>query len=131
MPHTTFDYGFERKILAAVQELIHSRTGSLDTCLVVLDGDGDVKSLVHEPPPEGWSFAKNKLRSEGRPYIFLDPFDAPDHTWLDWFGVHRSTIERLVGKPFEESDFVPLRRLRRAPRLDPPKSYPESRGVMF
>ena len=46
MPHTTFDYGFERKILAAVQELIHSRTGSGETCLVVLDGDGDVKSLL-------------------------------------------------------------------------------------
>jgi hypothetical protein len=131
MPHTTCEYGFEWKILAVVQEMILSRTGSLSECLIVLDGGGEVNSLFQIAPSEGWSSAKKSLLAEGRPYIFFDPFDAPDYAWLDWSGVDRPTMERLVGRPFEESDFVPVRRLRRAGQLDPPKSYPESWGVMF
>jgi hypothetical protein len=72
-----------------------------------------------------------KLRAGGQPYIFLDPFDAPEYTWLEWSNVRRSTMERLMGGPFVESDFVRMVGWRGAPALDPPNTFPETWGVMF
>jgi hypothetical protein len=131
MPHTTFEYGFEWRVLELAQTVCQSGARSVRTCLIPLDRSGARVSLVVDLRPHEWLPAKERLRQEGQPYLFFDPFDAPEYTWLEWFQVDRAAMERLLGRPFAEADFAPLVGRRRAPRLDPPGTFPESWGVMF
>jgi hypothetical protein len=58
------------------------------------------------------------------PFLFYDPFDAPEYTWLEWQGIARPIMERLLGQAFVETDFFSLKDGRQQP-------YPETWGVMF
>ncbi len=91
--------------------------------LVLDDGGGGALGFG-----DGSQFAETKkdFRAVGRRYIFFDPFDAPEYTWMEWHGITRQMMEARMGSSFEESDFVPVH----GPPLAE-KGFPESWDVMF
>jgi hypothetical protein len=134
MPHATMNYPFEWKVCEAAGRLSQLLAGGRygRTMLIVFNSDGAVLSLTFERPEDGWHAFKHKLHSNREPHLFYDPFDAPEYTWLAWTGIAQTTMERLMGRPFEAADFEPLHtHSSRGPALDPPGNYPASWGVMF
>lgn len=62
-----------------------------------------------------------------------DPLDdGMDYVWLSWKGIERSGMERLLGQKFDNSDFIPIPDFaRRATKLSPDHTFPQTWGVMF
>jgi hypothetical protein len=98
---------------------------------MLLSGDGSVRTLQFECPGDTWSQLTERLDAAGTAYLFYDPLDAPDYTWLSWRRIERPTMERLIGERFESVDFVKTRASSRARDLEPPSTLPASWGVMF
>jgi len=128
------NFPFEWKVCEAAGRLSqllagHGRKG---TMLIIFNREGAALSVTFERPEGGWHVLTNQLRDNEVPHIFYDPFDAPEYIWLAWTGIARTTMERLMGRPFEAADFEPLHtHSSRGPVLDPPGNYPASWGVMF
>ncbi len=133
MPHTTNAYPFEGKVGNFAQRLSHQLAGQGDhTFLMVLNAEGAVQILHFECPDESWHTLTDKLNKADMSYLFYDPFDAPEYTWLSWSRIECPAMERLIGGHFEEADFVKERHgMSRAPDLQPPSQFPASWGVMF
>ncbi len=133
MPHMTQAHPFEWKVLCFAQTLAATLAGA-GTCsfLMVLTDQGAVRTLQFEPPQGGWFQITASMDQAGGAYLFYDPFDAPEYTWLSWRRIGRATMERLIGRHFEEADFVKSQPASSwAPDLEPPNTYPASWGVMF
>jgi len=134
MPHTTAAYGFELKILGFAGSLSAWLAGEegRQSFVMVFSENGTVRTLQFDCPGGSWHQLTQGLDHAGTPYLFYDPFDAPDYTWLSWRRIERSTMERLIEASFESEDFVKSRHASaRAGNLDPPATYPASWGVMF
>lgn len=134
MPHMTQAYPFEWKVLGFAQNLSMTLAGKDGNAsfLMVLNDNGAVRTLQFECPKNGWHNLTNRLDESGAGYLFYDPFEAPEYTWLSWRLIDRSTMERLVGNCFEDADFVKTRQAAsQAPSLEPPNTFPVSWGVMF
>lgn len=130
MPHSTFQYGFEWKAVSVTAELLSRLCGS-ETVLIfqqkwllLLNEDGDFQLLTQAPTAETWPDTKKQLQAQGQAFIFIDPFDAPEYTWLEWFKIERQTMEQLLGTTFTEQDFISNRGGAHQP-------YPETWHVMF
>jgi hypothetical protein len=124
---------FERKVLDFAQRLSQQLTGrGHQRFVMVFDAQGAVQTLYFECPDESWHQFTNKLEQADTPHLFYDPFDAPEYTWLSWAHIDRSVMERLIGDPFEDADFVKYKHgAWRAPDLQPVNRFPVSWGVMF
>ena len=134
MPHKTQAYPFELKILIFAQSLSTKLAGGNGhhSFLMILNDNGSVRTLQFEHSEDTWYQLTEKLNQAGESYLFYDPFDAPEYMWLSWRQIDRSTMERLIGTFFEETDFEKSQNAsHRAPDLKPPKKYPVSWGVMF
>ena len=96
MPHTTHAYPFERKVLGFAQALSARLAGGQghDSFLMVLNPDGSVRTVRFEYAEDSWHRLTNKLDQTGTSYLFYDPFDAPEYTWLSWRRVERAAMER-------------------------------------
>lgn len=106
MPRSTYRYPFEEKVLGRAGRLSEQVGGSDRAFLMVLDGDGAVRSLEFGPAVDDFRTAVGREHHAGGAYLFYDPFDAPEWTYLAWRGVDRTTMERWVGAPFEVEDFL-------------------------
>jgi hypothetical protein len=125
VPHSTIAFPFEGKVFEWLDGLCtRLRPGPPQTYLILLDDDGGVQSLSFERPAEHWAAEKDRLRTQDRPFVFFDPFDYPEYAWVEWHRVSRATMERLLGAPFEQQDFV-------SARDGTTREYPESWGVMY
>lgn len=133
MPHMTQAYPFEWKVLVFAHRLSEKLAGKpFVSFLMVFDDKGSVRTLQFEHPENGWHILTKRLNESGAVYLFYDPFDAPEYTWLSWSHIDRSTMERLIEHPFEDADFVKEQHATsRAPDLKVPNMYPVSWGVMF
>lgn len=135
MPHTTFAYGFESKVVSFAHDLsLRFTTGeSLRSFLLVLDLSGNVRSLSFADGSRQWRDSIQEIVDSDTPHLFYDPLDdGMEYAWLSWKGIEQPVMERLVGQRFEEGDFLPLPDFaRRAGRLDPDMRFPQSWGVMF
>lgn len=125
MPRMTARYGFECKVWQFADWFSLRLTGTIRAFLMVLDDDGSVRMVRFERPEEGWREYRESLKSAGVAYLFYDPFDYPEWAFLCWHNVSRSTMERLVGSPFEAADFEA------SLGLEPPIALPSSWSVMF
>ncbi len=131
MPHVTQAYPFEGKVLEFAGKLTAMLTGDSHTFLIVFQEDGTAQTVTFEQPSPSWHDVTQELTNAGKPYLFYDPFEA-EYTWLIWQRIERATMERLIGRPFVESDFVAHPAASsRAPSLAPAHTYPVSWGVMF
>ncbi len=134
MPHATMNHPFEWKVLEFAGRLSRLLAGNVrrGSFVVTFDPEGSARSVTFECPDEGWHELTKRLDAEGVPHLFFDPFDAPEYTWVAWSGLSQSTMERLIGAPFEPGAFEPFRAgAGRGPALDPPGTFPTSWGVMF
>jgi hypothetical protein len=132
MPHTTFAYPFEWKVCEFAGNLAATLAGGDRSFVMVLDEAGAVLFLTFERPASSWPEFVRGLEQADRPHLFYDPFDAPEYVWVAWHRVGRAAMERLLGQPFEDADFVRFPTASsRGPDLRPPASFPSSWGVMF
>mgnify|MGYP001392111205 CR=1 FL=1 len=126
---------FEGKVKGFASHLSVHLTGVEEwgqTFLMVLNADGTVRTLHFECLEGGWLQLTERLDQAETPYLFYDPFEGPEYTYLSWRGIDRSTMERLIGGRFEDADFVKVPgSSSRAGDLKPPNKYPETWGVMF
>ena len=132
MPHSTYGYPFEEKVFGYASQLSERLTGRELTFLMTLDFEGVIRALQFEPPKSSWHELTDRLTKADEAYLFYDPFDAPEYTWISWLSIKRSTMERLIGSPFDEIDFGKhSHAVSAAPELAPANEFPVSWGVMF
>ncbi|MEA3440985.1 MAG: hypothetical protein U9R58_11965 [Chloroflexota bacterium] len=132
MPHATYAYPFEFVVWEFAGGLSRRKSSDERTFVLVLDQAGEVESLKFEHEEATWFNLKVKLEETGVPYLFYDPFDAPEFYWLSWHKIGRTTMERLIGKPFDDADFMEgMPGSNRPPDPDTAIEYPETWGVMF
>jgi hypothetical protein len=113
VPHTTFAFGFEWKMLEGAVGLAVAHGGSDLTKMLKFLPDGPVE-------------LERRLEDHARerPHLFYDPFDPPEYRWLAWKGLSRAAAEELLGIRFEGRDFVSFRDRTEI-------EFPEEWGVMF
>jgi len=124
MPHTTFAYWFEAKVSAWAGDLSQARTGTLRPFLLTLVPDAVGNPFTLDFHDEAVQSVRERHNTGGTPFLFFDPVDAPEYTWLEWQGILRPVMERLLGQAFVDADFISLKDGRQQP-------YPETLGVMF
>ncbi len=52
------------------------------TFLVIFDAKGCVSTLTFAEPQSGWHKHLQTLDAKGVPFLFYDPFDAPEYIFL-------------------------------------------------
>jgi hypothetical protein len=107
MPHATAKYPFEWEILSWAGHLSAVMTGEMRCFLLILDPDGTVRQLFfgedeYNYDREMWG----ALKESNECWLFYHPFDGPAYTYINWQGIEQRTIERLIGKDFQETDFA-------------------------
>jgi hypothetical protein len=102
----------------------HGVVGERSTVLVEFNSDGTVRSIRSEPIHKG-GLRERANACEGA-YLFYDPFEPNEYAWLEWRGIERGTVERVLGQVFTAEDFV-------GRRFDRPKieEFPATWDVMF
>jgi hypothetical protein len=132
MPRSTQAYPFEAKVFSPLEQ-IADRFGSpraKHTFGLTLGPAGGVSSLTFDPPADGWFTRLDLLASQHTPFVFFDPFDAPEYTFIRWANIEQATMERLLGLRFEAGDFTPWHAS--PPRQLPvPGQLPATWDVMF
>lgn len=142
MPHSTHAYGFERKINTWAASLAARLSGTYEkSFLMILSSEGEVLDLTFQEPEDHWNAKLDDLEKAKRPFLFYDPFDVPDYSYLCWHAIERTAMERLLGEVFEGADFntIRLRPKRDAPAgtlvpvhsVEEKVDYPTSWSVMF
>jgi hypothetical protein len=135
MPHTTNAYMFEFKVSGFAGEMCgRFTTGeSPRSFLLILDQNGSVTSMSFDDGSPEWSERVWATTHSETPHLFYNPLDdGREYVWLSWKGIDVSVMERLIGRRFEESDFLPFPQFdHRARKLDPEKQFPQFWGVMF
>jgi len=126
MPHATAAYLFEYKICGALAAFSVAQFGGdielpEHGFLMLLDDSGQLQRLVEKQDEA--AFASGREGSE--PFLLFDPFEAPQHTYIQWRGLSQGQIENLLHVELSESDFIS--------RIDGSRlmPFPESRSVMF
>jgi hypothetical protein len=106
---------------------------ALRSFLLTLDHAGNVLSLSFERDALGWYERVRALEVSGVPHLFYEPLDdGKEYVWLGWQSIERPVMERLIGQPFVEADFVPITTFaHRARQLPTEKEFPASWGAMF
>jgi len=133
MPHSTQGYLFECKILGFALGLSEKLTSERrpKSFVLVFDDSGAARHIQFDCPQGGWPVLVDQLVAAKTPYLFYDPFEPDEYTWLAWGGVEKSTMERLIGESFEQADFEKMKfATPRAQTLEPAE-YPISWSVMF
>jgi hypothetical protein len=121
MPHSTQEYAFEFRVLDLVGGLCIRLAGEARRMLLCFDRDG--------------ALLKAAIGADAAPdaaldvWLLYDPFDAPEYTYVEWHGVSRQTMERLMGAAFVAADFEATGP--RRPRRRTLQDFPSDWGVMF
>lgn len=129
MPRSTFAYWFEMKVQgvgAALADRHRDQAPSDDPTqpwLFVLGDDGEPRYV---PLGDTWRETKEQMVGQGRPFLLFHPFDAPEYTWVEWHGIDRDQMERLMGEPFAAEDFRHL-----SGEDAEPIPFPDTWSVMF
>src|SRR5438876_6784815 len=107
MPHATHAYPFEAKVGAFGGDLCRRFTagGALRAFVLVLDDAGSVQALTFADGSPQWRERVQALETAGTPHLFHDPLDdGREYVWLSWHRLERATMERLLGRAFEDAD---------------------------
>jgi hypothetical protein len=81
----TAGYLFEGKVLGFAQNLSAMLAGEgYHTFLMVLTNQGAARTLQFEASDGYWQELMEKLDQGGDSYLFYDPFEGPEYTYLSW-----------------------------------------------
>ena len=107
MPHAAHRFLFEFKMLSWAANLSQVMTGENRCFLLILDSEGAVRQLLFGEDEYNYDRETWQAAMQSNPcWLFYHPFDGPVHTYMQWQNVQRSTLERLMGKQFEDADFA-------------------------
>lgn len=106
MPHSTAAYPFEHKIWRFAAGLLADEQGYL---LVPTNGGRSWEILMRRlPNSKDYRERSRAARGSEPSYLFYDPVDdGAEYQYVAWRGIPREVMERMLGEPFEESDFRP------------------------
>jgi len=97
---------------------------------MLLHSSGAVRRIFFGDGPRAFDPEMKKALTEANPsWLFYHPFDAPEYTWIEWQNVERTTMERLLGNPFDPLDFGTVHRSTDA--MEEHIEFPTSWGVMY
>ena len=108
---------FERKVERWASALSCSLAGARSPFVLLLAPDGRVRSVSFEHPASSWFAQANALAEAGERFLFYDPLEGSGRAFITWAGVDRRTLERLLGAPLTDADFV-------AESRDTPSAFP-------
>jgi len=108
MPRATCKYQFEWKIFNWVKDFNRILTGHFHYAFfMVFAENGLTKKIIFGDQPEKFDRTElETLQKEASSWLFHDPFEGPEYTYVQWQNVDRGTMERLVGAKFDPVDFV-------------------------
>ena len=87
MPTTTATYGFEYKIWAWATRFSQQHTGERHkTFCADIDASGNIIGIVFGADDS------RALCESSASWIFYDPFDAPEYSWLAWEKVSQKAM---------------------------------------
>jgi hypothetical protein len=76
---------------------------------MTLSSEGEVLELTFQKPEDRWQAKLDDLNKANEPFLFYDPFDLPEYSYLCWQAIERTVMERLLGEVFESADFETMR----------------------
>ena len=110
MPRSTVQYPFEFQVLEWAASFSVGLTGEHRGFLLVVDEVGEVRQFWSGEGKGHFDLAlKEELVAENERWLFYDPFDAPEYTFIEWQGLESALLERLIGKAFEARALVSAR----------------------
>jgi hypothetical protein len=125
MPHSTFQFLFEARVLDWAGRTSERMTGRLSRFVLALGRDGVAHALLFEGATTDLRALRDELDRRGEPHLFYDPLDGGmEYIWLSWRGIPRAVMERLLEAELAHDDFVSEKT---GERMD----YPPDWGVMF
>ena len=124
MPHATCKYQFEWKIFNWVTDFSGILTGHCHYAFfMAFTENGLTQKVILGDQPETFDRKElEELQQEVSSWLFHDPFEGPEYTYVQWQNVDRRTMERIIGTNFEPNDFV---------SNDKSIEFPTSWSVMF
>lgn len=138
MPRSTFAYLFELKVLeraSGFAETMYTlkKGQNKDSTLVefetgqsfLLIFQNQEWSLYNEDQEHSLRDLMDHAKEQALSYLFYDPFDAPEYTYVSWQNLSQSLLEDWIESPFEPNDFVNRQNNK---ILNP---FPATWGVMF
>lgn len=125
MPHSTFDYLFEMKVMSFAGKFSYKISSDNKTFLMTFDSNGSISKIVFEKPEPSWFDYLKQLKEQDVSYLFYDPFDAPEYTWVEWNNIEQQAMDRLIGEKFEDKDFISII------KNQSKQSYSSTWSVMF
>lgn len=131
MPSSTAIYPFEYKSLDAIADISIRLNGKLSTYLIIFDDQGHISKVIFERFESTWFEEVDKLRAAKQPHLFFDPFDVPEHKWISWLGLRKSTMEQFMGAAFQTDDFKPAMAHNTLSEGTPLIDFPSAWEVMF
>ncbi len=133
MPRSTYKYPFEAQVKIWASSFAERETGNgFNGFLIVFDEnfvrtrllwnlrarDANSGHETYQETPWISHEATEVYRGETVDrYIFYDPFEGPEYTYLCWKGLTQQALERIIGSSFDWERFD--------------KPFPEEWGVMF
>jgi hypothetical protein len=127
MPKSTCNYGFEFRILDWALRIDHTFGARGRSFVVFFDEAGAVLLVKFGTNASPETSAGPESRQPA--WLFFDPFDAPEYIWMEWAGLQKSHVERLLGELFSPSDFD--ERTNRNGAAGVLSEFPSSWRVMF
>jgi hypothetical protein len=132
VPRSSAKFQFEWKMMSWAIHLSEMLAGENRCFLLTTDADGAVRQLLigedeYQYDQETWGV----LMQSRQCWLFYHPFDGPVYTYMEWQSMERSTIERLMGKGFEEADFIEMGHPGSQRTKSEPMEFPSSWRVMF
>ena len=130
MPRATARFQFEWTIFSWAAHLSEVLTGENRCFLAILDSRGAVRQLLFGINESQYDLQTwEALQRSNSCWLFYHPFDAPEYIYLQWQNVQRSTMERLIGGCFTDTDLVSMSLSSQA--ASEGIEFPASWGVMF
>ena len=123
MPRSTYAYFFEMRILMELTKKLGKKTA---ICLFSKKGD---LHIIREQDDEHlqyptWHHQEEDLKKNDKSYLFYDPFDAPEYTYISWNNLSQKQMEDLIHYQFSPQEFIGYQEKKRI-------EFPVSWGVMF
>ncbi len=110
MPHSTYQYLFEMRIGNWAASFVSKLNGGNRGFLLLLDADGAIRQVYTGDHPSHFDHQlKETLTNQHSHWLFYDPFDAPEYTFIQWKSIEMSVFERFLKHTFEAADLCSSR----------------------
>ncbi len=132
MPHTTARFLFEHRICGALAHLSARLFGDAGdrprrSWALRLDAQGHLREVVHPGGERTLHEVLEGWRTDEVPFLFFDPFEPDEYTFIAWHRVSSAALERILDLRLGAEDLACFPGMEGAPL----EAIPESHEVMF